>query len=610
MSAIICPQCHRHVSLPETDDHSVWVRCPLCHAEYSLQSAVEHVPPPLAIIAQPVPAAVGDGSTPPAEHPADIALDDAFANAVGAAGLENHHPAAEHAGEELTEHPTFEEGVESPFELEASEHAMDAAEHQDGPHQDGDDGFRFADEQEHAVAFGEHDEGELHEGAGDAQAMGSLATMVSTAPPPKKKRKVPLKVKLIGITAFLVIFLVIDVAVYCGLLFFGSDPLNLRNTLPFPKFIVAKSLRDAPSSPTPKMPGGPLASDRPSGPGSKPNPVSQPSDANPPEMPKEAGGASDKGAGDQGKSPAAVTPNPADTAKENPVKPGPDKVSADKEASAFDDPTKTGPADSGPPDLTKINGGIPEPTSKPKSTEPPSGKPATGDTADKTGDKPTEKPSDTPVEKPADKPTEKPVEQPAAVGPKLDATYSLDDASAALDAAKKATAAYAQAAALPDDAAGLKKARIAEFKALSHVATVLTTTKAEGPDAAKLDALKAEASSILAADSASGSGPERDEIGNLSDKWMTSPSRKENGAFVEGTLKKTEAVGKLYQLDVQLFGKPTIVTILVADKPTLVEGTPVSVLGTIVADPAKNVAGYEGNAPTAVWGAVVAPAAK
>jgi hypothetical protein len=351
---------------------------------------------------------------------------------------------------------------------------------------------------------------------------------------------------------------------------------------------VAKSLREEPSSPTPKKPGG--LSDR--GIGSKPNPTPPPVEDKTPETPKEAGGGNDKAPGDASKTPAA-TPNPTDTAKENPIKPGSDKVGADKEASAFEDPTKTAPADSGPPDLTKINGGIPDPSTKPKP-------------ADQPGEKPVEKPT----EKPIEKPVEKPAVEAAAVGPKLDATYSLDDASAALDAAKKATAAYAQAAATPDDAAALKKARIAEFKALSHVATVLTTTKAEGPDAAKLDALKAEASSILSADSAAGSGPERDEIGNLSDHWMTSPSRKENGAFVEGTLKKTEAVGKLYQLDVQLFGKPTIVTILVAEKPTLVEGSPVSVLGTIVADPAKNVAGYEGNAPTAVWGAVVAPAAK
>jgi hypothetical protein len=45
-------------------------------------------------------------------------------------------------------------------------------------------------------------------------------------------------------------------------------------------------------------------------------------------------------------------------------------------------------------------------------------------------------------------------------------------------------------------------------------------------------------------------------------------------------------------------------------KPALVDGSPISLLGTIIPEPAKNVADYEGNAPTAVWGAVVAPAAK
>jgi len=50
MSIATCPKCHRQVSLPATDDHSVWVRCPLCSGQYSLRMALDHVPPALEIL--------------------------------------------------------------------------------------------------------------------------------------------------------------------------------------------------------------------------------------------------------------------------------------------------------------------------------------------------------------------------------------------------------------------------------------------------------------------------------------------------------------------------------------------------------------------------------
>lgn len=49
-STAICPKCHRQVSLPNIDDHSVWVRCPLCSGQYSLRMALDHVPPSLEVL--------------------------------------------------------------------------------------------------------------------------------------------------------------------------------------------------------------------------------------------------------------------------------------------------------------------------------------------------------------------------------------------------------------------------------------------------------------------------------------------------------------------------------------------------------------------------------
>ena len=54
MTAVACcPRCFRHVSLPASEDHSVWVRCPHCGDQYSLQTAMDFVPPALEIVPAP-----------------------------------------------------------------------------------------------------------------------------------------------------------------------------------------------------------------------------------------------------------------------------------------------------------------------------------------------------------------------------------------------------------------------------------------------------------------------------------------------------------------------------------------------------------------------------
>ena len=60
MSIATCPKCHRQVSLPTTDDHSIWVRCPLCGGQYPLRTALEHVPPSLEIVGPDAEQTTGD----------------------------------------------------------------------------------------------------------------------------------------------------------------------------------------------------------------------------------------------------------------------------------------------------------------------------------------------------------------------------------------------------------------------------------------------------------------------------------------------------------------------------------------------------------------------
>src|ERR1700676_3357281 len=178
MSAVsACPQCHRHVSLPATDDHSGWVRCPHCQAQYSLQAALEYLPPALEIVPVPAPlptpehvltgaAHVGfdefELDALPGEHPAIAGPTDEHAveHPLG------EHPADDHVAEhlpselELAEHPGGEVGFTDGINGEHASEEHPAAEHPaDDEGELGEHEFRFADEHVPSGAFGEAERG-------------------------------------------------------------------------------------------------------------------------------------------------------------------------------------------------------------------------------------------------------------------------------------------------------------------------------------------------------------------------------------------------------------------------------------------------------------------
>ncbi len=702
MSIATCPRCYRQVSLPLGDDRTVWVCCPLCSGEYSLQEALDFVPPMLMVVAPSTAGSPASDALNTAEkadfetatfkgegadfggiagqRPAtQLGEGDSFQAAtlgdLGPAiqpapgeqpvtGEINGHFGAAHAADLFEaavadeHHLTAEADGELPFDAEehsAFEHAAgEAAE---------DDEFRFADEHGEHIAEGEFQEAgggdETHEP--DSHAMSSIATMA--AKPPKKKRKVPLTVRIIGIFIFFGVGAVGCVIVYSAFLFFGiSDPLHIGPKLP--TWLVAESLRKEQPSQGKKPTGDqkPMVN----GQNTQTNSGTSTSTTQPnsTDASNEQKGPSDDSAKPGDKSVANNgTPqaNPADATKgpgdknppnEGPTKPGPKDVAtnppgkADPATNPFDDPKPNGADptkdDTKPDPLANGAGKIPDlnvpdvaigktpgdktpgdktpgdktPGDKHATDKPMTDTPAVGNTgtekpsADKRPDTPTpaKPPAGDPLENPVQPASAKTIDKPAEpIVPKSDASFTVADLSKATQDAAQTNKALAEAA-KAGDADKLKAAEIANFRAMSHLATVLTFVKAEGPDADQLGVLKSQIADTLAAPDAVAAPAEREVVGKYAKVGINSPNRKESGLFAAGTIKKTEAHGRLFESQVELPGG-TMVTVVTPQKPAVGEGSEVLLLGAVVSDPAKNLAGYEGTDEKVIFGDVlVAPA--
>ncbi|HEV3417875.1 MAG TPA: hypothetical protein VG056_13700, partial [Pirellulales bacterium] len=465
--------------------------------------------------------------------------------------------------------------------------------HESGEH----DEFRFADEHSLSASdFGEVGHPASGMGADGSHHFGGVAAMA--AKPPQQKRKTPLSVRLIGIGIFFGFGVLGCVIVYSAFLYFGiSDLFGIQKY--FPDWVVAKSLREPMVRPSNKTQRDtkPLLSQGPNDSGRDAIPTPSdgttgdeqknrpPADSATLEKPAAADGAAGGSADAAANGPAKTAPT--DASAQTPGK-------ADAAAGPPEVPPK--PADSGASKEEPRKGDLLGDSNKPPSLDLPPVK--LGPNASKT-------PADSAAETPVERRTEKPIEKPAdAIAPKSDVAYSLDELNAAIEVANGSSAALAQTA-KSGNADELKKARIAHYKVMSHLATVLTFAKA--PAAGEPADWKSRAIASLTALSAATTPAEQDAIGSLAATWIDSPWRKESGLFAAGRLEAIESHGKLFELQLELPGG-TSLTIVTPEKPKVEERGAVLLLGAIVNDPAKNLPGYEGKSDMVVFAdLVVAP---
>jgi len=348
----------------------------------------------------------------------------------------------------------------------------------------------------------------------------------------------------------------------------------------------------------------------------------------PPSLPNEpAADAPAQPAADAPAEPAADAP---------PAEPAPEPAPNDT-APADATPTDTTPAEPGPaePALADDTPAAPaaeEPSLDPLTTDKPAGdlpeempdeKPAAGDPvedllAPSADDKPkeepaTEAPEADPVadllpsdDKPGDdKPAEEmPADETIAddtpsepVGPAAATEFALADVAAA---AQQAAAADQRilAAQSSGDEAEQKKARSNFYLSIFRLAETVTFAKDDAQQLAQLRGGIQQTLEQFAADS-----KRVDALKFNAARWLGFAKRTTPGVVLAGTVESAERVGKLYEIKVGigLDSSAPVVTVLSATDPGLAAGDAAFVLGTIVDDPAENLAGYDGNEPQVVW---------
>lgn len=209
----------------------------------------------------------------------------------------------------------------------------------------------------------------------------------------------------------------------------------------------------------------------------------------------------------------------------------------------------------------------------------------------------------TPAKPPADEPLPVP-EEPARPIEQLGPRNARAVTPADLQKAMQATMAAGQqlaAAQAAGDSAKLPKARANFYVTLFGMADALTMAQL-GPAGVQLDpqlqALEPVLRQRLAAD------PKQLELLKVfGARWLAFHSRTTDGVVLAGTVESVDQVGKLYHAKVKQGSAADApsVTIVSAKEPQVAPGDEVVALGSIVEEPAVQLAGYEGAEPAVVW---------
>ena len=377
--------------------------------------------------------------------------------------------------------------------------------------------------------------------------------------------------------------------------FFGIGPKLPSAMVPasFSKSSRAKLVAQVPTQPLPTQPVQQPVADT-------TLPVQPPAvapEAQAPTGPSETQ-AADKPAADAPVLPTNTTPDnpapPEPPSSEEPAEPAPPaatKPAADSVDSLLDEPVK--PAAEAQPELPE---------------EMPAEDKKASDIADNAAAElasPEKLGADEPAEDPA-----LPEEPGSDESPVRDAKeFSLADLTTATRAAGAAHQKMLAAQSMNSDAE-LKKARSQFYLSLYRLAEVLTFVK----DPANLELSEQQKRLQPIVEQFVGDQKRLDAIKYNAGRWLGYPKRTTQGIMLAGTVQEVEQVGKLYQLKlgIGIESDAPIITVLQSKNPGLNPGDQAYVLGSIVANPTEQLAGYEGDELDVVWSGMtqLLPAAK
>ncbi|HEX4147231.1 MAG TPA: hypothetical protein VHY91_27285 [Pirellulales bacterium] len=194
------------------------------------------------------------------------------------------------------------------------------------------------------------------------------------------------------------------------------------------------------------------------------------------------------------------------------------------------------------------------------------------------------------------------------VGPRDSVEYTPADVNKALTEVASASRALDLAA---EEAAGkagdtatkaeLKKTKGQFYRKLYQLAEVATFTPSMAASPEAEQGSQQDLVDHTLVDSAASPG-KFDEVGRAAAKWLAAIKGKEHqGIVLSGTLKSTAQRGKVFESQVLLTDGQQVVTVLSPAAPSVEPASPVLVWGSVEVDPAEKIAGYEGDAKTAVW---------
>lgn len=494
-------------------------------------------------------------------------------------------------------------------------------------------------EPEFRFAANEPDGQEEAEREEERAALGGIATMVQTAPPAKKRRPAPMAVKLVGLVIFVGFGLLGCYLVYGAFMFFTrSDQFHIKEFFPsfvtnrltegaaHPRAIQSPSSMAASPGAMNQTAAAPGATNATPSSGSTPPPSAVASSSQPTQQPAEKSPFdSQPGNNPTSSSPAASNPTtpakpaPTDIAQQPPAKsssgiessadvtktppPDFDKIETKPDASApaapkFDTPASpfgsapsTAPAT--PPVATTPTT---PPASQPQAAPPASSPSAPATSIASTPAAETTQPSlpntpapqNTAVNKPVvpspDNSADNPFAPAGTTTQKPPIADRLADVDVAMNSCGPLISDLKAAATISTDPTIQLRAAVPSYKAMSHLATVLGALPNHESDptyAARIEKLRAKAGELAAE---LGSPSRINTTAALASRWIASPSRKEDGAVIVGTLSKVDQAGNEFALHVKLPNDSKEMTFTSKTKPEIADGSSVVVLAQLNAD--------------------------